>query len=325
MRALEGMDKGMDLEELQRRVANPALQKLRDAADAASSTSTSREGSAGPLGNSESEAELAGEGKVDAIDAPENREVDLALVKKNPSRVYPQIYFGIKRVLKEWEQSMAERPGACTRPPLLSAVQSRRIVAETFFHHGALAAQTPSSAPSRGNWLRPCSSSPQSTSSRSSSRCASASSSQTSSRAWQRLSTTCRSASTSSPTTRTSASASGTRPGPSESPWLAFTSGPDGRRCVPPEHTHSAKVVQMAAADTAWRPMSTPTSLPHPDFQQQRRTRSKRRGIAQVHPIAQAASDLCAEHTTTGRSEPEVRHLIERREARVICMFSDVA
>lgn len=127
MRALEGMDKGMDLEELQRRVANPALQKLRDAAAAAAggaggsdgtaSHGGSREGSTVPGGNSESEAELAlaGDGKVEAIDAPENREVDLALVKKNPSRVYPQIYFGIKRVLKEWEQSMAERPDAVKR------------------------------------------------------------------------------------------------------------------------------------------------------------------------------------------------------------------
>ena len=102
MRALEGMDKGLDLAELQRKATNPALQKLIDAKE--------REGSAGPTSESEAEgsgAELA----VDSKEARENEQVDLDLVKKNPSKVYPQIYFGIKKVLKEWEASMAERPG----------------------------------------------------------------------------------------------------------------------------------------------------------------------------------------------------------------------
>ena len=102
MRALEGMDKGLDLAELQRKATNPALQKLIDAKE--------REGSAGAT--SESEAEGSGaEVVVDSKEARENEMVDLDLVKKNPSKVYPQIYFGIKKVLKEWEASMAERPG----------------------------------------------------------------------------------------------------------------------------------------------------------------------------------------------------------------------
>ncbi|KAI7956852.1 hypothetical protein MJO28_003947 [Puccinia striiformis f. sp. tritici] len=35
--------------------------------------------------------------------------VDLNLIKTDPRKIYPQIYFALKRVLKEWEQSMAEQ------------------------------------------------------------------------------------------------------------------------------------------------------------------------------------------------------------------------
>lgn len=108
MRAMEGMDKGLDLEELQRRAMNPALQKLIDA--------QAKDGSAGPESGSDAEgsgAETASASK----EARENEPVDLALVKSNPSKVYPQIYFGIKKVLKEWEASMAERPGRPLRSP----------------------------------------------------------------------------------------------------------------------------------------------------------------------------------------------------------------
>lgn len=110
MRALEGMDKGLDLEELQRRATNPALQKFIDAQG-------NKEGSAGPDSGSDAEAsgaELAS-AAADSKEARENEPVDLDLVKKNPSKVYPQIYFGIKKVLKEWEQSMAERPDSVKR------------------------------------------------------------------------------------------------------------------------------------------------------------------------------------------------------------------
>jgi hypothetical protein len=37
--------------------------------------------------------------------------VDLNLIKTDPDKLYPLIYYAIKRKLKEWEQSMAERPG----------------------------------------------------------------------------------------------------------------------------------------------------------------------------------------------------------------------
>lgn len=41
--------------------------------------------------------------------------VDLNLVKTNPHKVYPQIYHALKRVLKEWEQSLADRPESVKR------------------------------------------------------------------------------------------------------------------------------------------------------------------------------------------------------------------
>ncbi|KWU45199.1 hypothetical protein RHOSPDRAFT_5324, partial [Rhodotorula sp. JG-1b] len=41
--------------------------------------------------------------------------VDLDLVRTNPHKVYPQIYHAFKRVLKEWEQSLADRPESVKR------------------------------------------------------------------------------------------------------------------------------------------------------------------------------------------------------------------
>ncbi|GAA6039781.1 hypothetical protein JCM8097_004218 [Rhodosporidiobolus ruineniae] len=41
--------------------------------------------------------------------------VDISLVKTNPHKVYPQIYHAFKRVLKEWEASLAARPDAVKR------------------------------------------------------------------------------------------------------------------------------------------------------------------------------------------------------------------
>jgi pre-mRNA-splicing factor 18 len=102
MRAMESMDKGLDLADLQKqaRSGNPTLDKLKAA---------TRDGSSAPGSESEDvdspvEAKASGE---------QYGEVDLSLVKKNPSKVYPQIYYGIKNVLKEWEQFMDDRPGAC--------------------------------------------------------------------------------------------------------------------------------------------------------------------------------------------------------------------
>jgi len=37
--------------------------------------------------------------------------LDLALVKTDPDKLYPIIYYALKRTLKEWEEAMDERPG----------------------------------------------------------------------------------------------------------------------------------------------------------------------------------------------------------------------
>jgi pre-mRNA-splicing factor 18 len=37
--------------------------------------------------------------------------LDLALIKTDPDKLYPIIYYALKRVLKEWGESLAERPG----------------------------------------------------------------------------------------------------------------------------------------------------------------------------------------------------------------------
>lgn len=92
MQALEGVEGKMDLEVLP-----------RQAKDTKSSNSKS-----GLRAHSEgSDNECDG-------DAAENEDaevtVDLSLIKTDPRKIYPQIYFALKRVLKEWEQSMAERP-----------------------------------------------------------------------------------------------------------------------------------------------------------------------------------------------------------------------
>lgn len=43
---------------------------------------------------------------------PETVQVlDLELVKTDPDKLYPIIYYALKRTLKEWEQWMDERPG----------------------------------------------------------------------------------------------------------------------------------------------------------------------------------------------------------------------
>ncbi len=46
-----------------------------------------------------------------AVAGPEEQIIDLELIKADPDKLYPLIYYAIKRKLKEWEQYMAERPG----------------------------------------------------------------------------------------------------------------------------------------------------------------------------------------------------------------------
>jgi hypothetical protein len=37
--------------------------------------------------------------------------LDMALIKTDPDKLYPIIYYALKRMLKEWGESLAERPG----------------------------------------------------------------------------------------------------------------------------------------------------------------------------------------------------------------------
>ncbi|BGP20542.1 hypothetical protein JCM10213_003806 [Rhodosporidiobolus nylandii] len=55
------------------------------------------------------------EGKKEPNPKDEEVLVDLSLVKTNPHKVYPQVYHAFKRVLKEWESSLAARPEAVKR------------------------------------------------------------------------------------------------------------------------------------------------------------------------------------------------------------------
>lgn len=36
--------------------------------------------------------------------------LDLNLIKTDPDKLYPLIYYALKKVLKEWEEAMDERP-----------------------------------------------------------------------------------------------------------------------------------------------------------------------------------------------------------------------
>jgi pre-mRNA-splicing factor 18 len=49
--------------------------------------------------------------KKDEADPGANGVLDLALIKTDPDKLYPLIYYALKRTLKEWGEAMDERPG----------------------------------------------------------------------------------------------------------------------------------------------------------------------------------------------------------------------
>jgi len=58
-------------------------------------------------------SEVKGTGKEKGKEKDEQRTsvIDLGLIKSDPDRLYPLIYNALKRTLKEWEESMNDRPG----------------------------------------------------------------------------------------------------------------------------------------------------------------------------------------------------------------------
>lgn len=63
------------------------------------------------LGDKRAQEEAKKGKKRDGADTPEV--LDLELVKTDPDKLYPIIYYALKRTLKEWEEWMDERPGNC--------------------------------------------------------------------------------------------------------------------------------------------------------------------------------------------------------------------
>lgn len=54
--------------------------------------------------------------KRDEADLGANGVLDLALIKTDPDKLYPLIYYALKRTLKEWGEAMDERPGLIPDP-----------------------------------------------------------------------------------------------------------------------------------------------------------------------------------------------------------------
>lgn len=49
--------------------------------------------------------------KKEENDPNANSVLDLNLIKTDPDKLYPLIYYALKRTLKDWEEAMDERPG----------------------------------------------------------------------------------------------------------------------------------------------------------------------------------------------------------------------
>ncbi|GAA5870553.1 hypothetical protein JCM1840_004799 [Sporobolomyces johnsonii] len=108
MRAMEGQELGLELEEVARRVNGG---KGEGAKEQDKGKGKGKEGAVVPA----KEGEDGDDGPKEPKPKDEEVLVDLELVKTNPHKIYPQIYHALKRVLKEWEQSLADRPESVKR------------------------------------------------------------------------------------------------------------------------------------------------------------------------------------------------------------------
>ncbi|GAA6059664.1 hypothetical protein JCM10212_000051 [Sporobolomyces blumeae] len=98
-RAMEGQDLGIDMDKEKKKggdLAQKDAAKKRD---------------------DKGKAKAGADDGVAREPKPKDEEVlvELDLVKTNPHKIYPQIYHALKRVLKEWEQSLADRPESVKR------------------------------------------------------------------------------------------------------------------------------------------------------------------------------------------------------------------
>ncbi|GJN94113.1 hypothetical protein Rhopal_007187-T1 [Rhodotorula paludigena] len=122
MRAMEGQELGLELEEVAKRTAAGKDKLAREkgkavaAAAAAATADTSASATPEPAAAASASASAGKDGdSKEPRPKDEDVLVDLSLVKSNPHKIYPQIYHALKRVLKEWEQSLADRPEAVKR------------------------------------------------------------------------------------------------------------------------------------------------------------------------------------------------------------------
>lgn len=76
-------------------------------------------------------------------DASGSEVLDLSLVKADPDKLYPIIYYALKRALKDWEEWMDDRPGE-PRQASWPRFPSSYLVADSVKHttQGKLAAAT---------------------------------------------------------------------------------------------------------------------------------------------------------------------------------------
>ncbi|POY75042.1 hypothetical protein BMF94_2018 [Rhodotorula taiwanensis] len=125
-RALEGQELGLELEKVAQRSSAAAASTAAGAAATSSAKAKAKATDSSAVGTPEPDSKSLAPKKAHEADKdrsgskepkPKDEDVlvDLSLVSTNPHKVYPQIYHAFKRVLKEWEQSLADRPEAVKR------------------------------------------------------------------------------------------------------------------------------------------------------------------------------------------------------------------
>ncbi|WVW79447.1 hypothetical protein I302_101416 [Kwoniella bestiolae CBS 10118] len=109
MKALEEMESGLDKKEIERKARE--LHKQSEERSKLSKLADTE--SVGENGTKEEGGEGEGEGgkKETKVKKGQNMGIlDLGLIKSDPNKLYPLIYYALKNVVKEWEEYMDIRP-----------------------------------------------------------------------------------------------------------------------------------------------------------------------------------------------------------------------